>query len=540
LREQTTSEFTNPFLVLPLPPPSPRCAPVRLKGARRTTTMESTAHHGNRRLSKDQEDIIVGVVQAFSTNNLPLSKMQIREAVANRWGIQVSEPWVRRFLCRHHLHLRTRRCKALADKRQGMEMIANVKGFLDELTDFLKTHHFTSSSVMNFDETRIVVKGGNLTTQRVIDASKERANASSTRNSTVASLLTFAAANGSIFMSVYVLKAKFDEEGGSDVNFALQRATKVTRRSWPRFFTWTDTGFVNAELFGKIIDLVTEEWTTRNPGLPLLLFGDQCSAHMSAETLERALRRAVYLFFLTANASHFLQPLDAEPFACFHHLLRATNESYVFDAILSGHATRNALLAAAYHSERRAFTPQVVSKAFITTGLWPLNPKVVLDRAFENLGVVAPGVTVRDEARLMAAETIAAARRRSEKTAKGVSSGTVAVQRGALHSPYLLLDAARKRAAEEEAMSAQRRARKAARMEKKAAKLKSDQEAVVARLHMTCRICDVSRHRGGGGWKVCLCGHWRACPKCKDTLAAGCVIAKHTENCSVGFEAASK
>jgi len=84
LREQTTSEFINPFLLLPLPPPSPRCAPVRLKGAHRTSTMESTAHHGNGRLSKYQEDIIVGVVQALSTNNLPLSKMKIREAGANR------------------------------------------------------------------------------------------------------------------------------------------------------------------------------------------------------------------------------------------------------------------------------------------------------------------------------------------------------------------------------------------------------------------------------------------------------------------------
>jgi len=158
----------------------------------------------------------------------------------------------------------------------------------------------------------------------------------------------------------------------------------------------------------------------------------------------------------------------------------------------------------------------------------------------EILGVVAPGVTVRDEARLMEAETIAAARLRSEKTAKGGSSRTVAVQRGALHSPYLLLEAARNRAAEEEAMSAQRRARKAAMLEKKAAKLKSDQEAIVARLHMTCRICDVSRHRGGGGGKVCPFGHWRPYPNCKDTLAAGCVIAKHTENFSVGFEGASK
>jgi len=72
-------------------------------------------------------------------------------------------------------------------------------------------------------------------------------------------------------------------------------------------------------------------------------------------------------------------------------------------------------------------------------------------------------------------------------------------------------------------MSAQRRARKAARIEKKAAKLQSDPAAVGARLHMTCRICDVSRHRGGGecplasvskvqgysGGRLCYCGAHR-------------------------------
>ena len=40
---------------------------------------------------------------------------------------------------------------------------------------------------------------------------------------------------------------------------------------------------------------------------------------------------------------------------------------------------------------------------------------------------------MRDEARLMAAETISASRERSGRTAKGVSTGTVAVQRGSLH-----------------------------------------------------------------------------------------------------------
>jgi len=163
-------------------------------------------------------------------------------------------------------------------------MIENVKGLLKR-TELLSTHHFTPASVMNLDEKGIVVKGGNLTTQRFIHAFKERANASSTRASTAASLPPFAAPNGSIFMNIYVLKAKFDEDGQSDVNLTLQPAARVTRRSWSRYFCSTETGFLNAEPFGRVMDLVADEWEVRNPGLPLLLFGDQCSAHMSTETL---------------------------------------------------------------------------------------------------------------------------------------------------------------------------------------------------------------------------------------------------------------
>jgi len=48
-------------------------------------------------------------------------------------------------------------------------------------------------------------------------------------------------------------------------------------------------------------------------------------------------------------------------------------------------------------------------------------------------------------------------------------------------------------------MAVQRRARNAARVQKKDAKLKSDQEAAAARLLVTCRICDISRHPGRGG-----------------------------------------
>ena len=201
----------------------------------------------------------MGVVQAFSNNSLPLSKLQIREMVSRRGALDVFESWVRRFLRRHHLHLRARSCKRLSDKRVWVQMIENVKGFIKELKKLLTTYHFTPASVMKFDETRIVVKGGNFTTQSVIHASKEHSNSPSTCKSTVASLLTFAVANGSVFMSIFMLKAKFDETGRSDVNFTLQPATRVTSRSWPRYVCWTGNGLFNAELSARVMDLVADE-----------------------------------------------------------------------------------------------------------------------------------------------------------------------------------------------------------------------------------------------------------------------------------------
>jgi len=511
----------------------PELTLAALKSAYHRRGAAPPGDHGNRLLTSEQEKTMVGVIEAFSINNLPLSRLQIRTMAGQRFGVQVSEMWVRRFLKRNNKHVRTRTCKALEDKRMGAQVVANVNTFCSDLKDFLETHHFPPALVMNFDETRVVVKGSNLTTQRVISAGKERPNVASTRNSTVASLLSFVAADVSVFLSVYVLKANFGEDDRSPINFTLEPALQASRRSWPRFSCWTDTGYLNAELFGRVVDLVAAEWRVRNPGLPLLLFGDQCSAHMSTETLQRALSLDVFLFFLVAIASHFLQPLDAAMFGCFHRSLRVYNDQYVWDALMNGESTRDALLAAAYHFERRAFTPAVVKGAFKTTGLWPFDSAVVLARARENLGIADDGGSVRAQAAAMASEVLAEARQRVASGKRRVSGGSTVVQRGTIHSPYNLIKAAREKAAEEAAAAEQRRKTKVARVEKAAAKAKDDQAAVVRRFEFTCRVCSSTRHRGGPAWLVCHCGRWRACPKCKSTQTASSSIAAHKQICSV-------
>jgi len=248
---------------------------------------------------------------------------------------------------------------------------------------------------------------------------------------------------------------------------------------------------------------------------------------MSTETLQRALSLDVFLFFLVSNASHVLQPLDAAPFGCFHRSLRVYNDQYVWDALMTGESTRDALLATTYHCGRRSFTPSLVKRAFKTTGLWPFDSAVVLARARENLGIADDGSSARAQAAAMASEVLAEARKRVAIGKRRVSGGSTVVQRGTIHYPYNLIKAAREKAAEVAAAAEERRKTKVARAEKAVAKTKDDRRAAVKRFELTCRVCSLTRNRGGQAWLVCHCGRWRACPRCKSTQTASSSIAAH-------------
>jgi len=510
-----------------------------LRMADRRSPSTSPMPHGNAVLSREEDTALVALAQAFSINNMPLSALQLRDLVLQRWGHKVSRAWVPRWVKRHKKELSQRSCKALADKRAGPQVMESVDGFCNELDDLLKTHHFTPAGIMNYDETRVDNKGGKMVTKRIHMTAKERSNALATRHSTVASLLTFIAADGSVFLSVYVMKAKFVEGEDADVQFRLHAAPRTSRRSWPRFYCWTETGFLDGDTFSNVVDLVAAEWAVRNPSTNLLLFGDRLGAHMRPATLEKALERKVYLFFLPPNASHFIQPLDASPFGSFHVVMRGSNEQLTIDGMMTNTGTRDSLLASAFVAERKAFEPHIVREAFRTTGLFPFDRAVIIARAKENLGVGEDATPVVDQARAAAAEVIRASRERVSEAAKEVRAGEASVQRAILHSPEALLEQDRQRTAERLRKEKEVRQRAVERVQRRENKVKKRAEKAAARVSRTCRSCVKKEHRGGGGWHVCACGSFRLCPGCKRGATAAVEIAQHGATCSASEEPAA-
>eukprot|EP00168_Porphyra_purpurea_P014505 TRINITY_DN4185_c0_g1_i1.p1 TRINITY_DN4185_c0_g1~~TRINITY_DN4185_c0_g1_i1.p1 ORF type:complete len:400 (-),score=16.56 TRINITY_DN4185_c0_g1_i1:389-1453(-) len=337
----------------------------------------------------------------------------------------MGDAWVKR----NRQHLSLRACKALADKRAGPEVLDGGQGLLRQARDVLGDALVHPSGVFNYDETRISQRGGNLAVKRVKADGKDRANALLTQKSTVATLLSFISASGSVLLSVYVMKANFGESTSAPVDFCLQDAPRTSRRCWPRYYCWTETGYLNAEPFQAVVGRFSEEWTTLNPGVPALFFGDQLGVHRRPDVVERALDNGVYLFFLPKNTSHITQPLDEAPFGTCQRLVATGTQQGVIDGMLRNEGTRNALLEAACTSQRRAFTPRVIIGAFRRCGLWPFAPQRMLAQVADALGVGHTNQSTRGVAAAAAGDVIKEAASRAKAAKKRTSMGSAVVER---------------------------------------------------------------------------------------------------------------
>jgi len=496
------------------------------------SSLENTPRaHGNARLSHHDEHVLVAVAQAFSLNNFPLNNAQIRGVIKRRWDIEVSQPWVSRWVQRNRQHLSLRACKAFADMRAGPEVLDGAKAFCGELEKFLETHSFIPSAVFNYDETRITHRGGKMASKRVEASAKTRTNSVATRKSTVASLLSFVLASGSVFMSVYVLKANLGESSTAPVDVCLHDAPRTSRRCWPRFYCWTETGFLTGEAFDAVMAKFSDEWATRNPGIPSIFFGDQLGVHRQPDIIEPALDKSMHLFFHPRNTSHITQPLDEAPIGVFQRLVATGAQQGVIDGMLGDEGTRNALIEAAYAAESRAFLPNVIIGVFRRCGLWPSDPERMLSQVADALGLGHTDSSTRGVSRAAAADVIHEATSRAKAAKTRTSTGSTVVQRAVLHAPDALLEQSKEIAANKASDEAVKAARAISRAHKQAKKSEKESVAAAARVANLCRVCATRTYRGGKGWSGCGCGRFRVCPGCTNSMAAAEVLSAQLEEC---------
>lgn len=503
-----------------------------LRSAYYTARGGEGVHHGNNILTATEDLALVYAAQAFSHTNFPLTRPQLASLVLDLWGKEVGRTWTRSWVKRHREQLSSRTAKALADKRNSSSVFEEVLDWADQIEKFLKEHRLPPSAILNYDECRLVGGRDQLAVQRIQAADRERPNAASTRGATVASILTFVAADGSPFLSVYVFRARFCEGDATATRFTLSRVQHRTRNTWLRLYGWTDNGFVDAATFAAVMAAFCEKWRLRHPNQECMLIGDQLGAYRQVEVVCVAANSNVLCWWLVANTSHWLQVLDDKCFARLKKIVPVLSDDKVIQALLTNQPTRDCLLEAAYEAERLALTRETIQAAFKSVGLYQWDRERVVELARVNLGIGLPSDGVADQSRAAAAVVIRQAHNQRAADQRKVVSGVAVVKKAKVYSGKDLIAQHEARVAADAKALADKAAAAAEKEADKAAKLALRAEEAEQKLLLVCRACNQRVHRGGKDWHVCACAAFRVCSQCLKISEGKALVSAHNVVCS--------
>jgi hypothetical protein len=418
--------------------------------------------HGNCALSEDQEKMIVAVAISYSQQNIAITYDDVMDLIEKLFGVTVSRTWVINFLSRHSKLLSRRRVKLLADKRMDEDTLSDVEFFVSSLQEFFETHHVPPECIINCDETRVAYNQGGPSAIRIESTAKSKANSLGTRQDTLATLLVFISAAGTTELSIYIFRNSFEDAEEKDATFVLYEHDKILRGDWPRFYAFTETGYINSKIWADAMTIFEDHWTARNPGRDCLLLFDQLGVHSQVEVVARAMEKGIYHYFLPKNTSHFTQPLDDSPFASFKNALARIHSADVHAAVLHGEERGRRLVTASYQAESEGFTPDNIKHAFKEVGLYPFNPELIMERARANLLGDFDNDLPKEMDALVKAVNILT----NKNKPKPITKLTAPVKKDTICSGHSLIVSSKKKAEMEEAKRLEVEARKASKAAK--------------------------------------------------------------------------
>ena len=517
-------------------------------------------HHGNHSLTKDEEEMLLAFVLAFDTASIPLRNKQILDAIFNGFKKQVSKSWICHFKTKHAKLLRTTDSKGIETALLKATPPEGVQDWLDRYHAFMEFHSFRGHARFNADETRLIPpKAHSRVTAAKGQKELNKNNKRETRTNSVGTLVPFISADGGVFMSFYVIKDKKEAQ----FKQVIPKESKG-RASWPRQYAMTKSGFVGKPLWREIMYAFEREYHLIHPGLDCIVFMDNCAVHrddfLDLTDLQNNLIldlacKGVWVYFLPPNTTAWLQPLDDVCFGNLKRVLGEERERVCFEAALYRNADGKLDLQGCYTSEEQAFTPGVIKRSWVNTGMSRENDCTEVDsdrimaRSRETYGqyINDPLSEWREQIRFYQVCIL------DTPTVDKQQPVSVPVLPNKLYNAFELQSLADKKQAEaavldqekqqkaeqlaaEKEQKALRRAEKQKQREqaeaeksaRKAVRVAAQKEAQARKEAAHCRGCNLT-WRNQSGWLECnYCELYSTCAQCSKTTR---LVQQHERKC---------
>lgn len=339
---------------------------------------------GRQRFTNLQEDTIVGVIEAFSLANAPLSRVLIIRMVRKKFKLSErwrGDDWYLGFIARHHVELHVRHPRELSARRADPSKYTEVEHWVERIGSFLEEHTFSSETVYNADETLIHVIASHKGTLRVEAASKRTSNMKLPKGMHYGSIILFSNAAGQTPLVVIVLPVQFGTANAKETDLYLLPTRDITAHRRHVMYAFSEKGYMTNALFKLVVDRFRAVIKERHPDLEHLLYLDRLGAHLQPDVVRSCLAEKLYTVWFPSYTSEFLQPEDAQEFAAFHDVLNSVRRDYDPSALTRGrpaHAVAMDFVAKALDA---CTTKGVVKLSFASTGIFPWDPDLILSHA---------------------------------------------------------------------------------------------------------------------------------------------------------------
>lgn len=286
------------------------------------------------------------------------------------------------------------------------------------------------------------------------------------------------------------------------------------------------------DAFKMIMKKFFDIYRTKYPSIDALLFGDHMACHLDIDSIKEGLKQAFFLWFLPPNCTHFMQPLDEQPFGNLKKKIYSEGERYLWDDIMAGEDTKTTFLQAAMDAEESALSADVIRKSFINCGLWPFNVERIMYLAEQNLAGTTSSFQkpiVEEYAREAAAAVIQTALAKTKKRKRETTRGIIKVDPNKIYDGRELVRKKEEEQAEIEKVENDKLEKKRQRREQSDKRIQEKQAKKDLRKSNICNYPECRKeNRGATNWMRCLkCCKIILCPKHKIEIDAKKIEEQH-------------
>jgi hypothetical protein len=355
----------------------------KLRGRKNGQTSLSDRPTTNNALNSNQENALISWIELLNSCYTPPKAKDI-EIAANRLlkmaGSErvVGPMYSYRLIRRLPPHIKLITQKPKESLRIQAEDPGVISHWYDRLEYLYREHGFEPHEIYNWDETGF--QNGEGLNQHVVSTRQTASIATGDRGETITGIECIAA-DGWVMFPWFLVKGSVHMEDWYSNMSTSSSAYKVIHL--------TSSGWTDSETAYRWLCSFHEATKNRvRRGRPRLLLMDNHASHTTIEFLDFCKENLIIPWYFVPHTTHLCQPLDAEAFLSLkHHFKMANTEVMAW----GGSNEKRDFFREIDAVRHRALRSKTIQTSFKSTGIWPLDPKQVLD----NLGQYSDEETLR-------------------------------------------------------------------------------------------------------------------------------------------------